>query len=256
MLSLLKNFIKSIILSVLFSLFIRAEDFKIFLEGSELKKLSAIEIQLEFPEYSDSIISDNFSFEIKNKESNSLEVIPSKNILYSVVDSSNKIIRLFVDNKLTTDQIIINGKYSHPNYSEPVIAKIKNINYISDFALSLDSSTIANRIDIDSQSFFSMPFIGISRADILNPIQCIVEDKLPVTIGNIETYGFDLNKKDLKIYINDQNAKLLNGKIVSTKLELSEKELQAETLDIILSFDLGNQKPSKKIGNIKIIRAI
>ena len=122
---------------------------------------------------------------------------------------------------------------------------------IPDFAETVDNSKISSGIEL-LKNEFSLPFMGISKAELLGPNERIFSENMFVTIANIETYGFTLAKTIRKPRINGQEAKFLTDEIIAVNLTL-KKEQPLDKLEILLELDVDGQTISKTVDTIKFL---
>lgn len=237
-----------------------AEEYSIKLIGDELKNISAIEIEVEFDPIRSFILDDSFSihsgfdFETLCKDVDPCphNIIEGKDlILFKTVDQSNSLIRVFFAKALEKSELLLHGDLLRMNYSGEAKAKIKKINFIPDFGESIDSSKIVSKLEI-FQSDDALPFMGISKVDLLGPRQRIFSDNMFIILGNIETYGFTLGKSIRKPRINGQTAKFFTDKIIAVNLSL-ENQNPNRDLEIVLELDVDGQTISKTAGKIKFV---
>jgi hypothetical protein len=232
-----------------------AESFTINLKGQEIEKLSTIEIKLAFDPYKETLLDEDIKIEcnvlVPPCDQNALQ----KKILYQVADVDNALLRIFFSESPNFNELLIKGSYQHPNYADTVKASIISSAFISDFDKNVNLSKITATINLDT-SLNSLPFAGISRADILGPKEKIFNKTIPINIGNLEVYGFSLEKPLSGIFINDQKARLIDGKIITANIIPSQEEIDEEELEVNLTIYLGSNKISKKIGTLKIIESL
>lgn len=237
-----------------------AEDFEIRLKGQELKKVSALEIKLGFEPKDAFKLEDGLTLHsILDSENSTVEEIlasiitlrEGNDILFKIVDSSENVLRIFLAKALPSDELMIYGTLKRANYTGQASAKITEISYISDFSKELDSKKISSVLDLIPDQEAALPFMGISKADILGPTERIFMDEMFVSIGNIETYGFALNKSIKAPRINGQEARFLNDDIIAANLKLDRSKLVNDELEIVLELDVDGQTISKNVGTIK-----
>ena len=243
-----------------FVLPLQAEEFRLKLHGEELKKIAAVEIELEFEPKNTFVIDEEFSmhssFALK-ETGNGAELCPDNiiegedTILFKTVDQNNSVIRVFFAKKPSQDELLFHGSLTRINYSGEAKARIKSVSLIPDFAEMVDSSNISSEIEL-LKNTISLPFMGISKAELLGPSKRIFSENMFVTIGNIETYGFTLNKSIRKPRINGQEAKFLTDEIIAVNLTLEKQEL-LNMIDIVLELDVDGQTISKTVDTIKFL---
>lgn len=230
-----------------------AETFKINVKGSELKNLTAIEFKLALDPVDSFVLDETVSvFDIvKDSENGNLaQVSAQKRILFKVVDPVHNSIRVFFNQPIKINALEIEGNLVRSNYSgEPHVA-ITEVNYISDFSLSIKSDKLNSKIEITSKED-TLPYKGISKAEILGPKERIFNENMFISIGNIETYGFNINEKVNHFKINGQEARLIDGSIIAARLKLDSSEETPESLPVNLEIEVDNQTIRKEVGSIE-----
>jgi len=76
-----------------------------------------------------------------------------------------------------------------------------------------------------------------------------------ISIGDIETYGFNLEKNITDIKINNQKADLINKKIIIANLAFTEIP-DNNKLPINLSMTVAGKEVKKNLGNIELIESV
>lgn len=254
-----KNFlsISALLCSSLFFSSTLADSFDLKINGNEIENISAIELKLAFePDKSYFLNQDLKIFaEYPDLVSNGTNLEPrllSSEILYKYVDPSSSHIRIFFEKPIRSKEIIISGELERSNYTGDIAVTIPKKNFISDFSKKIDSSKISTEISIE-ESKDTLPFMGISKAEILGPKTRIQSGELVVAVGNIETYGFSLGKSIDSIKINGQEAKVINNEIIVSNIKLDDSK---EELEINLEIDVDKKIIQKKLGTITLIEAI
>ena len=97
--------------------------------------------------------------------------------------------------------------------------------------------------------------MGISKAEILGPNPRIFSHKMFISIGNFETYGFDLKNKIDKIQINNSPAKLIGNSDITGTL-LFEKIPENKKIPITVSLEVESKTITKKIADIDLIDTV
>lgn len=216
--------------------------------AKELRKVAAMEINLQFnPENSFLIAED---FEIYNGDEKL-----DKEILYKVVDQKNHKIRIFFDDKpestLSSSSVLnLRGDLERSNFGGVPDVKIASVNYVSRFSKFVDDKKIKLELNVLEEDDV-LPFLGISKAEILGPLTRNFSDRVYISISKIETYGFSIDKKIAKVSINGQKAQIVNNEIIYAELDLSYRQEAPKDLDIELEIEVDNHLVSKKIGKIK-----
>jgi hypothetical protein len=249
-----------LLILTLLALPLHAEEFRIKLHGEELKKIAALEIELEFEPKNAFVINESFSMHSSfalTENGNGAELCPKNiiegedSILFKTVDQNNSLIRVFFAKKPSQDELLFHGSLTRVNYSGEAKASIKSVSLIPDFAETVDNSKISSGIEL-LKNEFSLPFMGISKAELLGPNERIFSENMFVTIANIETYGFTLAKTIRKPRINGQEAKFLTDEIIAVNLTL-KKEQPLDKLEILLELDVDGQTISKTVDTIKFL---
>ena len=100
-----------------------------------------------------------------------------------------------------------------------------------------------------------LPFLGISKARIIGPNPRIYSKSMLISIGDIETYGFNLEDNLDAIYVNDVPAELINDKIIISTVSYDEFPESAK-IPVTLSLEVSGKKVNKNIGSIDLLEAI
>lgn len=239
-----------------------AEDFEIRLKGQELKKVSALQIKLGFDPKDSLRLEDGLTLHtiLESEKATVEEILASvitlregADILFKIVDSNESVLRIFLARPLQSDELMIYGTLKRSNYTGQASAKISEIKYISDFSKKLDPKKINSALDLIPDQEEALPYMGISKADILGPHERIFMDEMFVSISNIETYGFVCNKSIKAPRINGQEAKFLNDDIIAANLKLDRSKIPNDELEINLELDVDGQVIQKNVGMIKFI---
>ncbi len=219
-----------------------AEVFDINIKGGrELSNLAAIEIELAF-EPNSFIVDKDFS-------------INSTNVLFKTVDQTQSILRVFFDASPaeSVKEINISGKLTRVNFNGEIKTTIKSLHYISDFAKQVDPSHIKTELVLKPGSDDeSIPYLGISSAIILGPSQRMAFNPMLIAIGDIETYGFTLDKSVDQVLINGVRARFVSDKIIAATVEIPA-ELKDSELAIELLVKVHDTEVRKNLGVIKLV---
>ena len=229
-----------------------AESYKVSLEGDKLKGLAALELKLVV-EPKDSFLLDE-EVKIFCSDSKNSEELKDEDLLYKFVDPQNSLVRLFFREPLEASNLFLEGDLTRTNFSGQADIKISEINYISDFARDVDPEKIEAKIDITEDKDL-LPFLGISKAEILGPTKIIYRPEIFVAISGLETYGFTLGAKIAKAKINGVDARIINNEIISSKLSLPQ-ELSGKELEIVLDLEVDNKTVTKSVGVLSIVEAV
>ena len=231
---------------------VQAESYKVSLEGDKLQGLAALELELVI-EPKDSFLMDEevkiFCSDAKNSEE-----LKDEDLLYKFVDPQNSLVRLFFREPLEASNLFIEGDIARTNFSGQADIKISEINYISGFGRDIEPEKIKAKINIDEDKDL-LPFLGISKAEILGPTKVIYRPEIFVAITDIETYGFILGAKISKAKINGVYARIINNEIISSKFKLPQ-ELSGKELEVILDLEVDNKTVNKSVGTLQIVEAI
>ncbi len=244
-----------LLLSILLCLLpAQAEDLKIKLKGAELKKIAAFEIKLDYEPKETFVLEDSFTIYASSGADSSLKELAATDFLFKTVDVDNSLIRVFLAKPLVDNEVLIKAKLKRSNYSGRATAKIAGINFISEFSQEVDASRINSSLEL-IENEEPLPYMGITKAEILGPHERIFAKDMFISISNVETYGFTFNKSIKHPRINGQEAKFINDKIIAVNLKL-DPLLQRDKLDVTLELDVDGQTISKKVGTIEFIEAI
>lgn len=238
-----KYFFIICIISLFSQLKASADEYLLSISGENLSKISALKISLD--------ISPN-EFCTLDEEIN----ISNSNIAFKSVNKQGSFIIILFNNpkdKLI-NEINIHGKINRNNYGKELEVAIKGVNYIARFAKEVDHELIKSKIKIIKKDE-QLPFYGISKADILGPNPRIFSKSMLISIGNIETYGFNLNKTVKNIKINDKEAELINDKIIIANLDFLGIP-ESGKIPINLSLDVAGKTVKKSIDTINLLDAI
>ncbi len=229
---------------------VEAETFKISVVGSEIKNLTAIELKLDIDPAESFVLEEQLEvFDwVKNPQGELERQSAQARVLYKVADPVHNSIRVFFFYPNTVHRLEIDGSILRSNYSGVASIKIKEINYISDFSLTVNPAKLNATFELTS-SEESLPYKGISKAEILGPKERIFNENIFVSIGNIETYGFKIDEKINKLRINGVEAKLIDNTIIAARLKLNINEV-LESLPIVLEIEVDNQTVTKEVGVI------
>lgn len=203
-----------------------------------MAKLAALQITLAFnpPE----------SFVLKNY------IVPSAGkFSYKTVDQKRSVLRMFFTEPVQTSKFFIYGEAERGNYSGQTNVAIKDIKLIASFAQALAPENFEAKVYLSNDDEI-LPYVGITSAKIMGPSKRPFIKDFWVSIDDIESYGFDLDKSIDHISINGVKALLIDKHLVSAKLHLDE-EPDSSKLDIELQIELGEKLISKKIGKIEFI---
>ena len=227
-----------------------AETFKIIVIGSEIKNLTAIEFKLDIDPEKSFVLEEQLEvFDWVKKEEGQIEKQSAQSrVLYKVADPVHNSITVFFYYPNAVQKMEIDGSILRSNYSGVAAIKIKEVNYISDFSLTVNPAKLNATFELTS-SEESLPYKGISKAEILGPKERIFNENIFVSIGNIETYGFNIDEKINKLKINGIEAKLIDNTIIAARLKLNPEEV-LESLPIILEIEVDNQTVKKEVGTI------
>ncbi len=220
-----------------------AEDFVIKIDSPELPKIAAFEFNISFDPKGSFTIDD--SIEVVDKNNNKVPV------LFKFADVDNSLIRVFLSDGFNGNTLSVLGQFKRVNYRGEVSLAVASVNIIPNFGQEVDKTNIKSRIEINKDNNI-LPYMGISKATLLGPTERIFADKLFISIGKIETYGFKLGRRIVKAKINGQDAEIYDNVIIGSNLKLNP-ETNHNELDVILELEVDNQTISKKVGTIKLI---
>jgi len=225
-----------------------ADKYEIKISGKELVNVTAIEFKLAMDPPGSYILEKDF--ELFYTPFDSTELIPlNEKILYKMADSSNLLLRFFLVEPLNVGQYTIKGNFERANFAGKATLGIDSVDFVADFSAKFDSSHLITSIEILDEDQ-PLPFVGISKAEIMGPLERIYSPEIFVTIGNIETYGFTLGEDISALKINGVPAKLIHKQIVAASLTLESADIH--DLPLVLELDVDNQHIKKEIGSLKI----
>ncbi len=221
-----------------------AEVFDISIKGSkQLSNLAAIEITFGF-EPNSFLVEKDFSVDLPN-------------VLFKTVDQTHSVLRAFFNARpagfAMPKEIHIKGKLSRVNYNGEIKSYIKSVKYISDFSKQINVNDIETTIVVNSGlEDEPIPYIGISSAKILGPSQRMSFNPLLIAVGDIETYGFTLDKSVTEVLINGQKARFVSDKIIAATIPIPA-DLVDGVMAVELSVKVHNTEVKKNLGSIKLI---
>jgi hypothetical protein len=222
-----------------------AEKFTVRLSGEEIKNTSAIILKLKIDPINFFYLDDNFE----------IEGLDENDFLFKTVDAKNLILRIFFsDNfsKKNISSLLIEGDIIRKNYNGKLNFSIDEVLYISDFSKFFDSSLIKYSAEI-SEGNENLPFLGISKAEILGPQERIFSESMDISISGIETYGFELADENISdIFINGQRASLVNNRILVSSLNLQDYPLSQIPIEI--EIHVKNKVVKKNLEPIKLLK--
>ena len=225
-----------------------ADSYEIKISGKELVNVTAIEFKLNMDPPGSYILEKDF--ELFYTPFESTELIPlQEKILYKMADSSNLLLRFFLVEPLNVGQYTIKGNFERANYAGKATLGIESVDFVADFSVKFDPTKLKTSIEILDENQ-PLPFVGISKAEIMGPLERIYSPEIFVTIGNIETYGFTLAEDISGLKINGVPAKLIHKQIVAASLILESADIH--DLPLVLELDVDNQHIKKEIGSLKI----
>lgn len=233
-----------------------ADDFLLRITGASVDSLSALDIKL--------------AIEPKKYCELEKEITVNRQTFFKNVDSLGSLInvsfRTSTANLLNTrsvsaviksadsNVIEIRGKIKRLNYTGKISPKILGIEYIADFAKEVDGKQLISTIGIIKEDDI-LPFFGITKARILGPNPRIYSKTMLVSVGEIEAYGFNLEKNITNIKINNQKADLINKKIIIANISIPELP-DNNKLPIILSLNVAGKEVKKNVGSIDLIESV
>lgn len=229
-----------------------ADTYEIRVTGRELPEVTAVELKLGVNPPGAYILDDDFQITYISSDSGALvsqELNLSDKILYKLSDSSNLLLRFFLMEPIQAREYILRGNLKRGNFGGKSNLEIKAVDYIADFASGLDLNKLKTSVSVKAVDDV-LPFIGISKAEILGPDARIFSPEMFVVIGNIETYGFTLNQNIGSITVNGKPAKLIHGEVIAANLTLPSKDVKH--LPIVLEMEVDNRFIKKEIGSLKI----
>lgn len=232
---------------------VSADNFTVLLEGEDLKKLAVIDLKLNVSPKNSINFLEEFLIITVDPKTKEKKIWTSDMTLFKFFSPINTSFKIFFKELLNQDRVYIVGKYTRNNYSGAVDIIIKNKKFIADFNKTIAEDSIKALIIADTDDKV-LPFHGISKARILGPKERIFAKKMRVSIGDIETYGFELSGKITEARINNSPAKIFDDKIISAFIDLDESQIDKD-LDIELAIEVDNNFVTKKIDRIHIVEA-
>lgn len=229
-----------------------AELYHLDFRGSKLKGLAALDLKLDIQPANSFTIAEELKI-FSGEDENRIE-LEEEDLLYKFVDPENAFVRLFFKNPLEVEKLEVDGVLDRANYSGQANIEIAQVNYISDFGRNLNPEKIKSEIKITEDKEI-LPFLGISKANILGPKKLIYRPVIYLTVTGIETYGFSLSPNNVEARINNVKAKIINDDVVTAPFELDE-ELVGKDLEVELEIEVDNKVVSKKLGTMKIVESI
>lgn len=233
-----------------------ADDFILKISGTGVDSLSALSIKL--------------GIEPKKYCELDREITVNRQTFFKNVDSQGSLInvslRTSTANLLNTKTVTavlknndsqfieIRGKIKRLNYTGKITPKILNTEFISDFAKELDPKLINTTISIVKEDEI-LPFFGITKAKILGPNPRIYSKNMLISIGDIETYGFNLEKNITAVMVNNQKADLINKKMVIANIKVDEIP-ESSKIPIILSLTVAGKEVKKNVGTIDLVESV
>jgi hypothetical protein len=225
-----------------------ADTYQIKISGQDLVNVTAIEFKLKMDPPGSFVLEKDF--ELFYTPKNSSDLIPlHEKILYKMADSSNLLLRFFLVEPLNVSQYTIKGNFSRANYTGKAVLDIDSVDFVADFSTQFNKDRLISKFEILEESD-PLPFVGISKAEIMGPPERIFSPEIFVTIGNIETYGFTLDEDISGLKINGVPAKLIHKQIVAASLQIESKDIHE--IPLVLELDVDNQHLKKEIGSLKI----
>jgi hypothetical protein len=238
----------SLFFLLLFFLPAHADSYQIKISGPDLVNVTAVEFKLNIDPPASYVL--NKDFDLFYIPFNSEEPIAlNEKILYKMADSSNLLLRFFLVEPMNVKEYLIKGNFSRANYSGKTVFDISGVDYVADFSTKFDKENLKTSLEIiDTDEV--LPFLGISKAEIMGPAERIYSPEIFVTIGNIETYGFSMDEDISGLKINGVPAKLIHKQIVAASLLIDSKETRE--IPLVLELDVDNQHLKKEIGSLII----
>lgn len=231
------------VFTVLSASICKAEKYQIDLTGEDLHNIAAVEIGLSFDPPGSFVIDKYFE-------------INRGNFLFKTVDEKLSLIRIFFSRPLDVTQtnLVIKGKLNRVNFTGDPKVNISSTKYIADFSLQVDPKKMQSELTV-SKNDLLLPYMGITKAEILGPNARIFSNKMFIAVTNIETYGFEWNRSIKNAKINGVKAKFINDKILTAYVPLTEVPSDHE-LDVEIEIDVDKLVIKKNVGTIKIIDSI
>jgi hypothetical protein len=235
---------------------LRADDFIIKITGPNLDNLSALSIKLALDPKKycelDKEININKQTFFKNVDPQGSLINASFKTSTANLLNTKSVSAVIKDSNSET--IEIKGKLKRLNYTGKLSVKVLNAELIPDFGKELDSKLISTVITISKEDEI-LPFYGITKAKILGPNPRLYSKKMFISIGDIESYGFNLEKNITNMKINNQKADLINKKMIIANIALEEIPENMK-LPIILSMMVAGKEVKKNIGVIDLIESV
>ena len=231
----------------------KADDFTVLLEGKDLKNSAVVDLNLKVEPKKSVKFNETFYVITIDPKTGKKEVWDDK-VLFKLFSPINTSFKIFFNELLDQNRVYIVGSYERNNYSGDVDIRIEEKHFIPDFNKIVKESSIKAKIIAETKDDV-LPYLGISKAKVLGPAERIYSPRMRISIGEIETYGFDLSGKIKDARINGKPAKIFDDKIISTQIDLEESIID-KNLDIEVSLEVDNNIVKKTIGSIHIVEAI
>jgi hypothetical protein len=233
-----------------------ADDFIIKITGPNLNNLSALSIKLtvdpkKYCELDKEININRHTF-FKNVDPQASLINVSFKTSTANLLNTKSVSAVIKDSN--SDTIEIKGKLKRLNYTGKLSAKVLTAELVADFGKELDTKLISTVISITKEDEI-LPFFGITKAKILGPNPRLYSKKMFISIGDIETYGFNLEKNITNMKINNQKADLINKKMIIANIALDEIPENSK-LPIALSMMVAGKEVKKNIGVIDLIESV
>jgi hypothetical protein len=230
---------------------LQADDFIIKITGPNLDNLSALSIKLAVDPKKycelDKEININRQTFFKNVDPQGSLINVSFKTSTANLLNTKSVSAVIKDSN--SDTIEIKGKLKRLNYTGKLSAEL-----VADFGKELDTKLISTAISITKEDEI-LPFFGITKAKILGPNPRLYSKKMFISIGDIETYGFNLEKNITNMKINNQKADLINKKMIIANIALDEIPDNSK-LPITLSMMVAGKEVKKNIGVIDLIESV
>ena len=227
---------------------LRADDFIIKITGPHLDNLSALSIKLAV----DPKKYCELDKEININRQTFFKNVDPQGSLINVSFKTNSVSAVIKDSN--SDTIEIKGKLKRHNYTGKLSAKVLSAELVADFGKELDTKLISTVISITKEDEL-LPFFGITKAKILGPNPRLYSKKMFISIGDIETYGFNLEKNITNMKINNQKADLINKKMIIANIALDEIPENSK-LPVTLSMMVAGKEVKKNIGVIDLVESV
>lgn len=235
---------------------LRADDFIIKITGPHLDNLSALSIKLAVDPKKycelDKEININRPTFFKNVDPQGSLINVSFKTSTANLLNTKSVSAVIKDSN--SDTIEIKGKLKRLNYTGKLSAKVLSAELIADFGKELDTKLISTVISITKEDDL-LPFFGITKAKILGPNPRLYSKKMFISIGDIETYGFNLEKNITNMKINNQKADLINKKMIIANIALDEMP-ENMRLPVTLSMMVAGKEVKKNIGVIDLVESV